>query len=126
MTLKDLEQVIYFNSYVVLDPADSEFKKLDLLTEEEYNEFVLLLKDKPDTVNQLLLKLYELEQVYSYTSIPETGKEASQIVLDICSILEENEISLPDLSTVQFSSFSEKNGWGNNFEGAAISLILNC
>lgn len=102
---------------------ESDFEEL---TEEEYNEFVLLLKDKPDTVNQLLLKLYELEQVYSYTSIPETGKEASQIVLDICSILEENEIPLPDLSTVQFSSFSEKNGWGNNFEGAAISLILNC
>ena len=39
MTLKDLEQVIYFNSYVVLDPADSEFKKLDLLTEEEYDSY---------------------------------------------------------------------------------------
>ena len=38
MTLKDLEQVIYFNSYVVLDPGESEFKKLQLLTEEEYEE----------------------------------------------------------------------------------------
>ena len=40
MTLKDLEQVIYFNSYVVLDPADSDFKKLDLLTEEEYDDYM--------------------------------------------------------------------------------------
>ncbi|MBO6086866.1 DNA-directed RNA polymerase subunit gamma [bacterium] len=41
MTLKDLEQVIYFNSYVVLDPADSEFKKLQLLSEEEYDDYMV-------------------------------------------------------------------------------------
>ncbi len=41
MTLKDLEQVIYFNNYVVIDPADSEFKKLQLLSEEEYEDFML-------------------------------------------------------------------------------------
>ncbi len=40
MTLKDLEQVIYFNNYVVIDPADSEFKKLQLLSEEEYEDFM--------------------------------------------------------------------------------------
>ncbi len=41
MTLKDLEQVIYFNSYVVLDGADSPFKRLQLITEEEYDEFLM-------------------------------------------------------------------------------------
>ena len=40
MTLKDLEQIIYFNNYVVMDPADSPFKKLQLLTEEEYEDFI--------------------------------------------------------------------------------------
>lgn len=41
MTLKDLEQVIYFNSYVVIDPADSEFKKFQLLSEDEYEEYIM-------------------------------------------------------------------------------------
>ena len=41
MTLKDLEQVIYFNNYVVIDPADSPFKKFQLLSEEEYEDFIL-------------------------------------------------------------------------------------
>ena len=41
MTLKDLEQVIYFNNYVVLDPADSQFKKFQLLSEEEYEDFIM-------------------------------------------------------------------------------------
>ena len=40
MTLKDLEQVIYFNSYVVIDPGESEFKKLQLLNEEEYEDYI--------------------------------------------------------------------------------------
>ena len=40
MTLKDLEQVIYFNNYVVMDAGDSEFKRLQLLTEEEYEDYM--------------------------------------------------------------------------------------
>ena len=41
MTLKDLEQVIYFNNYVVIEPADSPFKKFQLLSEEEYEDFIM-------------------------------------------------------------------------------------
>ena len=41
MSLKDLEQVIYFNNYVVIDPADSDFKKFQLLSEEEYEDFII-------------------------------------------------------------------------------------
>ena len=41
MTLKDLEQVIYFNNYVVVDPGESQFKKYQLLSEEEYEDYVL-------------------------------------------------------------------------------------
>jgi DNA-directed RNA polymerase subunit beta' len=40
-TLKDLEQVIYFNSYMVIDSGDSSFKKMQLLTEEEYEDYIL-------------------------------------------------------------------------------------
>ena len=45
MTLKDLEQVIYFNNYVVIDPADSEYKKLQLLSEEEYEDYMVEHED---------------------------------------------------------------------------------
>ncbi|MEI8389105.1 MAG: DNA-directed RNA polymerase subunit gamma [bacterium] len=40
MTLRDLEQVIYFNNYIVLNPGDSEYKKTQLLSEEEYENYV--------------------------------------------------------------------------------------
>ena len=41
MSLKDLEQVIYFNNYVVIDGGDSEFRKYQLLSEDEYEDYVL-------------------------------------------------------------------------------------
>ena len=41
MTLKDLEQIIYFNNYVVVDPGESPFRKFQLLSEEEYEDYIL-------------------------------------------------------------------------------------
>ena len=45
MTLKDLEQVIYFNNYIVIDPGESNFKKFQLLVEEEYEDYILANED---------------------------------------------------------------------------------
>ena len=111
------EYLFEFSTY-----AESDFEEI---TEEEYNSFVSLLKDKPATLNDLLMKLHQIQEVYSYSSIPDNGKEASQIVLDICSILKNDGISLPDINTVTFSNFSERNGWGSKFDGTKLSLILN-
>ncbi|MBN2283924.1 MAG: DNA-directed RNA polymerase subunit beta' [Deltaproteobacteria bacterium] len=38
LTLKQLEKVLYFESWIVLDPKDTPLGKKDLLTEEEYIE----------------------------------------------------------------------------------------
>ena len=40
LTLKDLEAVLYFESYLVLDPGISPLKQYDLLTEEQYLEAI--------------------------------------------------------------------------------------
>ncbi len=37
MTLKDLERVLYFENYIVIEPGISPFTEKQLLTEEEYN-----------------------------------------------------------------------------------------
>ena len=101
---------------------ESDFEEI---SEDEYNSFVALLKDKPAVVNDLLMKLHQIQEVYCYSSIPSNGEEASQIVLDICAILEQDNVSLPDINVVNFSSFSERDGWGNKFDGTRLSLILN-
>ncbi|OGP53985.1 MAG: DNA-directed RNA polymerase subunit beta' [Deltaproteobacteria bacterium RBG_13_52_11] len=38
MTLKELERILYFESYVILDPKNIPLKKGDLISEEKYRE----------------------------------------------------------------------------------------
>ena len=40
MTLKDLERVLYFESYIVLDPGETPLKQKDLLSETQYRKAV--------------------------------------------------------------------------------------
>ena len=106
---------------------DSNFEHL---SESDYIAFSNLFHSIPskgdtDEINNLLLKLLKLEEVYSYSEIPNFGTESIDIVMDICTILESHKISLPDIDKVQFSSFNEKKGWGNQFDGEKLSIILN-
>ncbi len=36
MTLRELERILYFENYVVIDPGETDLKKFELLTEEQY------------------------------------------------------------------------------------------
>ena len=38
MTLKELEKVLYFESYVVIDPGETTLQARELLTERKYRE----------------------------------------------------------------------------------------
>ncbi|MFQ5606311.1 MAG: DNA-directed RNA polymerase subunit beta' [Candidatus Zixiibacteriota bacterium] len=38
ISMRELERVLYYESYVLIDPGNSPYQKGDLLTEEEYNE----------------------------------------------------------------------------------------
>ena len=72
MTLKDLEQVIYFNNYVVIDPAESEFKKLQLLTEEEYEDYVF---DNEETQLKVGIGAEAIKELLSEINMQELANE---------------------------------------------------
>ncbi|MBV6479610.1 MAG: DNA-directed RNA polymerase subunit beta' [Ignavibacteria bacterium] len=38
VTSKELERIIYYETYVVINPGSSNFKRLQLITEDEYND----------------------------------------------------------------------------------------
>ncbi|CDM64019.1 DNA-directed RNA polymerase subunit beta' [Pyrinomonas methylaliphatogenes] len=40
LSMRDLEKVLYFESYIVIDPGDAPVKEKELLTEERYRELV--------------------------------------------------------------------------------------
>ncbi len=67
MTLRELERILYFENYVVIDPGETELKKLELLTEdqfrkvdEEYDEDEYKIGIGAEAIRELLSQL-ELE-----------------------------------------------------------------
>ncbi|MBI3872520.1 MAG: DNA-directed RNA polymerase subunit beta', partial [candidate division Zixibacteria bacterium] len=40
LSIRDLERIIYYESYVVIDPGETEQREGDLLTEEEYQKYI--------------------------------------------------------------------------------------
>ena len=69
LTLKSLEKVIYFDSYIVIDPKDTDLKHNQLLSEEKYREAREVYGTKfeagigAEAVKKLLGKI-ELDTVY--------------------------------------------------------------
>ena len=102
------------------------------ISEDEYNMLRKLYSgitegredDPSDELNYVLNKPFEMAMVYEGTVIGD-GKESFEIVDEIEVVLSNHNIPLPDWSRVVFSNASELNGWGNDFDGTFLSIILN-
>src|SRR5262245_46772843 len=46
MSIRDLERILYYESYVVIDPGKTGFKKKEIITEDQYNE---VMEEQPDS-----------------------------------------------------------------------------
>ncbi len=86
MMLKDLEKVLYFESYIVIEPGLTPFKKLQLLTEEEYinaqdemGEDAFEAMIGAEAVKKLLASLdLNAERTRTRAELKETGSDAKQ------------------------------------------------
>jgi len=83
LTLKELEKVLYFESWIVLDPKDTPLKKKELLSDEEYIEARETYGDSgfvagigAEAIRQLLEEV-DLEELYE-----ELRAEATTTVSD--------------------------------------------
>jgi DNA-directed RNA polymerase subunit beta' len=46
MTVRDLERILYYESFVVIDPGKTGFKKKEIITEDQFNE---VMDEQPDS-----------------------------------------------------------------------------
>jgi DNA-directed RNA polymerase subunit beta' len=46
MSIRDLERILYYESYVVIQPGKTGFKKREIITEDQYNE---VMEEQPDS-----------------------------------------------------------------------------
>ena len=79
--------------------------------------------DPTDELNYVLNKPLEMAMVYEGTGIGD-GSESVEIINSLEEILIKHQIVLPDYNKISFSSIEELNGWGNDFDGEFLSIIL--
>ncbi len=85
LTLKELERVLYFESYIVMDPKDTPLEKGMLLSDEQYYK---VIKEYGDRVEigigaeaiQKMLEALDLEELYAQlrTELMESGSDAKR------------------------------------------------
>ena len=59
---KDLEKIIYYESYVVISPGSSKFQKMQLITEEEYLEVFNKMSDEEHALDDDNPKKFVVDQ----------------------------------------------------------------
>ena len=79
--------------------------------------------DPEDTLDYMLTKPHEMAMVYEGTGIGD-GHESTEIIDDAEKVLNSNDIPLPDHQKLYFSDHGQLHGWGNNFDGRFLSVIL--
>ncbi|MES1248284.1 MAG: DNA-directed RNA polymerase subunit beta', partial [Actinomycetota bacterium] len=73
ISLRDLERILYFESYVVIDPGDTELKEQELLTEERFRE----LRDKYGSEDAFVAKMgaEAIKELLSRIDVDELSEE---------------------------------------------------
>ena len=116
--------LLQYKNYVEDDMGDYITENDFEMLKDLYSNITEGLEDDPsDEVNYMFNKPYEMAMVYEGTVIG-NGKESIQIIKETENILKKNDIPLPDYSKILFSSSNELNGWGNDFDGRNLSIIL--
>lgn len=116
MTIRQLEKVLYFEDYVVIDPGDTPLKEKELLTEEEYKKklseygsrfragmgaeairellrkvnlesLAVELKDKIASVSSLGLKRKLAKRLKIVEAFIKSGNKPEWMILDIIPVL---------------------------------------
>jgi DNA-directed RNA polymerase subunit beta' len=85
LTLKNMEKVLYFDSYIVLDPKDTPLTRGQLLSDDQYQEALESYGNKFDAgigaeAVKVLLENINLDELYDElrTDIRETGSVAKR------------------------------------------------
>lgn len=124
----------YYSAYipcVLFEYEQYDEELAESFDEEVYHKLIELYngitegkeEDPSDEVNYMINLPYEMAMVYEGTVIGD-GKESFEIIKNAEEILQKHNISYPDYHQVLFSTVQELNGWGNDFDGTGLSIIL--
>lgn len=109
------ECLFEFNSY------NSEFEEI---SEEEFHMFRKILNNTDEDLNKLMLQISNTLRAYEGTRINDNGIQSSYHLQKVISILEKNNIPLPDTKKVLPYTSDKCDGWGEKVYPEGISTML--
>lgn len=101
---------------------DYKSSDFDYLTEPLYDELIDLYEGMPEAWDRILDNLYEIALELGYSCADSEGR-AQEFIKEIEQILEAENIPLPTEDLVSPFPASERDGYGNPFDGRKISHI---
>ena len=119
-----MDEIIEIIPEYLFEFNDYQSSGFEFLTEAKYNELKKIFDNTNDDVNIILKMVYELANSHAYSSINKNGQESLLQLKKIIIFLEKEGINLPEMKEVQTHLFSERNGWGNSFDGTSLSKII--
>ena len=116
LSIKDLEKILYFESYIVINPEDTDLKEKQLLTEDEYKEAQETFGDKfeakigAEAIKKLLMqidinaeaerlrelmktetsqqrKLRHAKRLRIFKALKESGNRPGWMILDVIPVI---------------------------------------
>lgn len=119
-----MDEIIEIIPEYLFEFDDYHSSEFEFLTEAKYNELKKVFDNTNNDVNIILKMVYELANSHAYSSINKNGQESLLQLKKIIIFLEKEGINLPEMKEVQTHLFSERNGWGNPFDGTSLSKIM--
>ncbi len=114
MTTKDLEKVIYYESYIVINPGTSGLQKKDLISEDQYFEILSTLPDnndhlEPTDKRRFVAKIggEAIKDLLKQVDIPTLSAELRAQILEETSVQKKQD-ALKRLRVVE--AFREREG----------------
>jgi len=104
LSISDLEKVIYYESYLVIEPGESGFKKMQLISEDEYFEAREMIRNMDDVPQPKKIDEDEDEDAVKKEFVARMGGEAIREVLrdmDVDRISKELRHQVRNESSVQ-------------------------
>ena len=91
MSIRDLERILYYESYVVIDPGKTGFKKREIITEDQYNE---VMDEQPDSALKAKMGAEAIRDLLAELDLEELSTDLrAQAKMETCGPAQEGDCS---------------------------------
>lgn len=109
----------------ILEDTHYKTEEFEYLSETEFYSLVELYKQESNVlINQIFRLIFEMGTMDLYSKLEGEAKNSLICLKKINSAMTQNNIEVPAVEPFIKYSYSEENGWGRDFNGRELSIIL--